>query len=67
MMYLQVKYQDKSPLNNAKTINNGQKCKRGHVKGRVTEEVRGKMKRVIWLMYFPYMNEYGTLNPIEVI
>jgi hypothetical protein len=35
-LYLQVKYQGKTPLDNKKTLNNeGQECKAGHVKERV--------------------------------
>jgi hypothetical protein len=53
------------------TNSEGQECKTGHVKGRVlvgmgrvNEKSKGGW---IWLRYFLYMYEYGTLKPTEVI
>jgi hypothetical protein len=44
--------------------NEGQEGNAGHVKGGPLWE--GRVKGQIWLMYFLYRTEYGTLKPVEV-
>jgi hypothetical protein len=51
--------------------NERQECKTGHVKGRVIVG-GGRVNKEgegggIWLSYFLYMYEYGTLKPVKVI
>jgi hypothetical protein len=30
------------------------------------EDKRRKLRRLIWLMHFLYMNEYRIFNPVEI-
>jgi hypothetical protein len=50
--------------------NEGWKCKTRHLKGEGNSSRRRLMKRlkwIIWLRYFLYMYEYGTLKSVNVI